>query len=133
MPFVVHASMVAAWAVADERPPAADLPSGRVKSESACVPDLFRHEMRNRLVTIGRRGRSPLGSAGVGPSALRRLPVAVETNRSDAEIPDLARRHDVTPSDAADLDMPVRCGLPLATLAAAARACGVALPGPPAP
>ena len=137
MAFVVDASMAAAWVVADERTPAADVLLGRVKVETGRVPDLFWHEMRNLLVKIERRGRSPLGSAEVALSALRQLPVAVVANRSDAEILILARRHDVTPYDAAYLDVAISCALPLATLdralAVAARASGVPLLGPLAP
>ena len=105
--------MAAAGVAADERIPAADVLLGRVR--------------------IGRRGRSPRGSAETARVAS--LPIAVAANRSDAMILNPARPHDATPYDAADLDMALGLGLPLATLdrAPAARARGVTLLGPLAP
>ena len=116
MPLVVDAPMAAAWVVADERTPTADILLGRVKVETGCVPALFWHEMRDLLVKIERRGRSRRGSAETALAALRQLLVAVAGDRSDATVLRLARRHDVTPCDAAYRDVALSTGLPLATL-----------------
>ena len=137
MPFVVDASIAAAWVVADERTSEADVLLEGVKIGGARVPDLFWHEMRNLLLKIERRGRSPRGAAEIALSTLRRLPIAVLPNRGDAIILDLARTYQLTPYDAAYLDLAIDTGLPLATadrhLAAASRPSGVTLLGPLAP
>ena len=108
-----------------------------VSREGASVPDLFWREMRNVLLKTERRGRGLRGAAEGGLLILTRLPLTVMANRTDAIILDLARTQNLTPYDAAYLDLALSIGLPLATadkaLVMAARACGVALLGPLAP
>ncbi len=137
MPFVVDASIAAAWVVADERTSAAHGLLERIKFEGGRVPDLFWHEMRNLLLKVERRGRSPRGAAETALATLRRLPIEVQPSRDDPTILNLARTHQLTPYDAAYLDLAIDAGLRLATadraLAVAARSSGVALLGPLAP
>lgn len=134
MPFVVDASLAVAWVVADERNSAAEVLLKRVKVDGGRVPDLFWHEMRNLLLKIERRGRSPRGAAEIAVFTLRRLPIAVLINRDDASILDLAQTHKLTAYDAAYLDLAIGFGLPLATadrqLADAAGKAGVPVLGP---
>lgn len=137
MSFVVDASMTTAWVVADEQNAESDRLAERAKREGAQVPDLFWHEMRNILLKIERRGRSISGWAEVALATLRRFPLSVLPQRSDAAVPGLARAHDLTAYDTAYLDLAIASGLALATLdralASAAHACGVALLGPLTP
>ncbi len=140
MPFVVDASMAIGWVVADEHTSEAEALLRRVKDDSAIVPDLFWHEMRNVLLKIERRGRSQQGAAETALLALRQLPIIVQIIRSDAVILDLARTYRLTPYDASYLDLSIGLQLPLATadrkLAQAAHHAGVPVLGPyagPAP
>ena len=134
MPFIVDASIATGWVVADEYTADAETLLRRVKANGAKVPDLFWHEKRNVLLKIERRGRSQQGAAEIALIALRRLPIVVLMNRSDALILDLARTYRLTPYDASYLDLALGSELPLATadrqLAEAAHRAGVAVLGP---
>ncbi|WP_261333723.1 type II toxin-antitoxin system VapC family toxin [Rhizobium leguminosarum] len=55
MPFVVDASVAAAWLLADEESRTAKEALSFLETENALVPDLFWHEMRNILLTAERR------------------------------------------------------------------------------
>ncbi len=54
---VVDASFAAAWFLPDEDRAAADAVAVRFATDRIFVPDLFRHELRNLLLTALRRGR----------------------------------------------------------------------------
>jgi predicted nucleic acid-binding protein len=134
MIFVLDASLAASWVVADEQNEAAEALLERVKAGSAGVPDLFWHEMRNILLKVEKQGRSAEGAAESALMTLRQLPLTVAVNRGDDVILALARTHQLTPYDAAYLDLAVNSGLPLATadrrLAAAAHSQGLPILGP---
>jgi predicted nucleic acid-binding protein len=56
MALVIDASIVAAWALAEEHGNA-ELTLARVRTKKALVPGLWWHELRNVLVIGERRGR----------------------------------------------------------------------------
>ena len=137
MPFVVDASIATAWVVADEQTAETEGILVQARREGTRVPDLFWHEMRNILLKTERQGRITSGSAEMSIAILRRLPISVEVPGSDVAILDLARTHHLSTYDASCLALAIETRLHLATLdralAAAARACGVALLGPLTP
>ena len=137
MTCVVDASMAAAWLIPDERNDASDTVLDFVEKDGGVVPDLFRHEIRNILLKVERRGRSAPGAAESAMGKLRQLSLVSVAISSDVVVLAMARTHALTAYDAAYLDVALGAGVPLATLdralAAAARTCGVALLGPLAP
>ena len=57
MAFVSDASVAAAWVLPDEEAALADLALDRLGEETAKVPGVFWHELRNLLLSAERRGR----------------------------------------------------------------------------
>ena len=131
-PFVVDASMAAAWILPDEHSAAAEalMPSSTAPGR---IPSLFWHEMRNLALIAERGGRLAAGEALAALARLRRLPLDDADSR-DAAVLTLANKHRLTAYDAAYLAVALDQSLPLATLdrrlAAAAAAEGVAVLGP---
>jgi len=132
-PFVVDASIVAAWCL-DERPlgPSEQLLKALAAGGRAVAPSLWLFEVANVLKTAFRQKR--LTEAEV--STLRRLVGGLRVeiaHEPPARILDtvlsLAIRYDLTAYDAAYVELSLREGLPLATLdkdlIAAATAAGV--------
>jgi predicted nucleic acid-binding protein len=131
MPFVVDASIVANWALADEEHTQATLALERVRTEEAHVPTLWWFEVRNVLLTSEHRQRLTEAETRAFLHELSRLAVMVDRSPEEAAVLALARRHRLSVYAAAYLELAQRLGLPLATLdaalAAAARAEGVPL------
>ena len=135
MPFVIDASVTAAWCFDDEKSPAADLAMDRLGEEGAVAPAIWWLEIRNILLVNERRGRILLADAEEFLAQLDRLPIQVRTDApNDAFLP-LARKHRLTAHDTAYLELALRTAAPLATLdmalARAARAEGLAIVGKP--
>ena len=66
MAIVVDASLAAAWCLREpEGMATADRTIERMRTETAVVPGIFRHEMRNVLVIAERRNRIEAGAAEV--------------------------------------------------------------------
>ncbi len=115
-PFVVDASVSAAWLLPDEATPATEWALHATAKQPVWVPALWLLEMGNLLLRAQRRRRitgtqrAALASAA---AALRlqvdREPVAITT------IDELASRFDLSAYDAAYLELALRRGLPLAT------------------
>jgi predicted nucleic acid-binding protein len=131
---VLDASMAAAWLFADEQTPEVLAVLDEVTMGGAHVPALWHLEMASLLRAAERRGRCAAALADQLLASLASLPIAVdpETDRHAWHATRrLSREHDLTPYDAAYLELALRRGLPLATrdaaLIAAARRCGVAL------
>ncbi len=131
MPFVVDASMIAAWLLPDEAKPSADALLDRLAETRPVAPDLLAHEVRSLIAKAVRRKRvapedidqlirrfDQLGVVDAGPGDMRGVLA-------------LALKHGLTPYDAAYLDLAMDRMLPLASLDAelreAAKAEGVAL------
>ena len=130
MPFVVDASVTAAWALQEEDHPVALAAFERLKSDQAVVPILWWYELRNVLVVNERRGRIAPAEIELFLRDLANIEFNFDTMTNQVPVMSLARRHRLTFYDAAYLELAMRLRLPLATLdaalAAAARAEKVA-------
>jgi len=128
MPFVLDASVAAAWAFNDEDHPTARTALERLREDVAVAPGIWRYEICNVLLSNERRGRLGAGASSQFISHLRRLPIIVEDQFSDEHLMEAARSHSLTAYDAAYLELALRRDAPLATLdrrlADAARAAG---------
>ncbi|MCY4451863.1 MAG: type II toxin-antitoxin system VapC family toxin [Immundisolibacterales bacterium] len=131
MAFVPDASVAAAWLLPDEDAALADLALDRLADETAKVPSLFWHEVRNVLLSAERRGRIGERHAAASMARVRRLPVRCPGEVDDHHVMALARAHGLTAHDASYLALAIREGCPLASLDRrlneAAAAVGVAL------
>ena len=121
MAFVADASVAAAWVLPDEATAVADVALDRLDAETAKVPRIFWHELRNLLLSAERRGRIDGGYADASMARLRRLPVVCsgetpgnETN--DREVMALARIHRLSAYDTSYLALAMREGCALASL-----------------
>ena len=130
MPFVPDASVAAAWVLPDEEAALAELALGRLGNDTAKVPDVFWHELRNLLLSAERRGRIARRHADVSMERLRQLPIHCPRETDDRHVLALARAHRLTAYDASYLALAIREGCALASLdrrlAEAAAAEGVA-------
>ncbi len=131
MPFVVDASLLAAWLLPDEASEEAEALFVRLGEDHALAPDLLWHETRSLLLNAVRRKRV---TAEHIPWALRRLeqlPIQNEGGGDNRDVLDLAQRYDLTPYDAVYLWLARSEDLPLATfdrkMRKAAEAEGLAL------
>jgi predicted nucleic acid-binding protein len=116
VPFVVDASIAGAWLLPDETSIVADAALIRLESDEAIVPDLFRHEVLNLLLSAERRNRI---SIEVLYDALHRLEtfrLRTETIANSNLVIDLSRKHRLSGYDATYLAVAKHLQLPLATL-----------------
>jgi predicted nucleic acid-binding protein len=134
MPFVLDASIAAAWVFPDEDAAVATEAAFQLVDDHALVPTLFWFEIRNLLLVGERRGRvdQPAGMRFL--AHLDSLPLEDDRLPASAALLALARSHGLSAYDAAYLELAQRRAVPLATLdrrlAAAAEAEGVGLMGP---
>ena len=131
MPFVLDASVTAAWCFPDEQSIVADAAMQRLLDDEALAPSLWTLEIRNILIVNERRGRIDTADADAFLRDLDGLPIRVRHDADLRAIFSLARKHQLTAYDAAYLDLALRTSAALATLdqslARAARAEGVQL------
>ena len=131
MSFVVDASVVAAWGLADESSDAADHLFVRAQNEGALIPNLLWYEVRNILLMAERRERILPRDADEFLSRFDKLPLTETRPAASRELMRLARSHTLTAYDAAYLELALREHVSLATfdrkLAAAAVAEGLPL------
>jgi predicted nucleic acid-binding protein len=134
MALVIDASIVAAWAFAEDHGNA-ELTLARIRTEEALVPGLWWYELRNVLVIGERRGRLTEQETGRFLRDISGLRISLDRTPDEPAVMALARRHRLTVYDAAYLELALREVVPLATLdqalAAAAQAEGVSLVGEP--
>lgn len=116
MAFVPDASIAAAWVLPDEEAALAELALDRMGSETANVPDVFWHELRNLLLSAERRGRIDERHADVSMERLRRLPIRCPGEADDRHVMALSRDHGLTAYDASYLALAIREGCALASL-----------------
>lgn len=116
MAFVTDASVAAAWLLPDEAAALADKALDRLAGETARVPDLFWHELRNLLLSAERRGRIDEHHADASMARIRRLPIHSPRQSEDRFVLALARRHRLTACDASYLALAIQEDCPLATL-----------------
>ena len=114
--FVPDASVAAAWLLADEAAALADQALDRLAEDTAIVPGLFWHELRNLLLSAERRRRISDRYADACMARLRRLPIRCSEDAEDHQILTLARTHRLTAYDASYLALAIREGCPLASL-----------------
>ena len=134
MSIVLDASVVLEWVFEDERTDRSIALLGNIASNGANVPGIWRLEVANALRSAVRRKRITSDYRSVALAKLSALPILtdLETDaRAWGAIADLSERFDITPYDAAYLELAHRKGLPLATndiaLGNAARQLGVAV------
>jgi predicted nucleic acid-binding protein len=134
MPFILDASIAAAWFLPDEQHDAADALMAGLRSNPGIVPSLFWFETRNLFLMAERRLRLRTGEALLIMTQLRRLPLEDGGTGGDASVFDLAARHTLSAYDASYIALAKTLGLPLATadrkMAAAARNEGITIWGP---
>ena len=116
MAFVLDASVAAAWVLPDEDAAVADVALDRLGTETAKVPGLFWHELRNLLLSAERRGRIDGGYADTSMARLRRLSIVCPDEFDDREVMALARAHRLSAYDASYLALASREGCALASL-----------------
>ena len=116
MAFVPDASVAAAWVLPDEEAAPAELALNRLGEETAKVPGVFWHELRNLLLSAERRGRIDARHAEASIARLRRLHIQIAEDADDREVMALARTHRLTAYDASYLALAVREGCALASL-----------------
>lgn len=131
---VVDASVALAWCFEDEATESTDAVLERVAREGAIVPDLWRFEVADVLITAERRARITAADATRLHALLASLPVAPESAPSaTAVLAAVARDYALTAYDAAYLELAMRHGADLATrdaaLLKAAAAAGVTVVG----
>ena len=116
MAFVPDASVAAAWVLPDEDAALADLALDRLAEETAKVPSVFWHELRNLLLSAERRRRIDERHADASMARLRRLRIQRVEEVGDREVMALARAHRLTAYDASYLALAIREDCALATL-----------------
>ncbi|MBY5788857.1 PIN domain-containing protein [Rhizobium leguminosarum bv. viciae] len=116
MPFVVDASVAAAWLLADEESRTAEEALSFLETEDALVPDLFWHEMRNILLTAERRKRISNEDVLACFMRLTSLPLRTVSSEDHLPILRLAGKYQLSAYDAAYLALAVAENISLATL-----------------
>ncbi|MBY5837058.1 type II toxin-antitoxin system VapC family toxin [Rhizobium leguminosarum] len=116
MPFVVDASVAAAWLLADEESRTAEEALSFLETEDALVPDLFWHEIRNILLTAERRRRISNEDVLACLMRLTSLPLRTVSNEDHLPILRLAGKYQPSAYDAAYLALAVAENVSLATL-----------------
>jgi len=114
MRFVLDASVVVAWAFADEEHPVAAAALALIRNDEGFVPSLWWFEVRNVLIVNERRGRLRETDTALFLRNLARLPIIVDRVPEEASVLTLARR--LTVYDASYLELAERHAAPLATL-----------------
>lgn len=131
MTFVADASIAAAWVLPDEDTALADLAFDRLGEDTAVVPNLFWHELRNVVLKAERHGRISKEHANASMARVRRLAIRCPADADDDHVIALARGHQLTAYDASYLALAITEECPLASLDGrlneAARAEGVAV------
>jgi predicted nucleic acid-binding protein len=116
MPFVLDASIAAAWVLQDEDEPAAQAALKRIAGDEALVPALFWFEIRNILVVSERRGRITEALTRQFLRSLVLLPISVDSGPEEERVLRLARLHKLSVYDAAYLELAQRKSIRLASL-----------------
>jgi len=120
MAFVIDASVVVAWALAEDHPDAISALE-RTHRDEVRVPVLWWFEVRNALLVNERRKRISRADAALFLRSLSRLALTIGSSPDETEVLAIARRHRLTIYDASYLELALREGVPLATLNAELR------------
>ncbi|MDX2263428.1 MAG: type II toxin-antitoxin system VapC family toxin [Hyphomicrobiales bacterium] len=119
MAFVIDTSVLAAWLLPDEMPPAALDALARLEHSGAFAPAILWYEVRNLLISNEKRGRLSKEQADTALSRATALPITLDHTPETAATIALARTYRLTIYDAAYLELALRRGVPLVTLDAA--------------
>lgn len=119
MAFVIDTSVIAAWLLPDEMPPAALEALARLEQSGAFAPAILWYEVRNLLITNERRGRLTEAQADAALSRVTMLPITLDHAPDSVATINLARAHRLTIYDASYLELALRRGIALVTLDAA--------------
>ncbi len=119
MPFVLDSSVALSWVLPDEFNPALDRLCDRLSDDVALVPPIWPLEIGNALLVAVKRGRLTTRDLHRLTTALRALPVEIETAstaRSLDETLSLAQRYNLTTYGASYVELAQRRHVALATL-----------------
>lgn len=118
MSLVLDASMAVTWLFESEHTEASHRLLGRVGSEGALVPSIWRLEVANVLRNAILRRRCDASYAERSLQRLARLPILADEEthaRAWSTTSQLSRDQNLTLYDAAYLELALRAGLPLAS------------------
>jgi predicted nucleic acid-binding protein len=116
MPFVVDASIAAAWFMPDEEDPTAEYAFDLLNRGRALAPAIWWFEVRNLLIINERRQRLSNVKSAAALVLLNKLPIDLDRDPDEETILSLARKHRLTLYDASYLDAALRSSLPFVTL-----------------
>jgi predicted nucleic acid-binding protein len=116
MPFVLDASIAAAWAFLDETSALADRASNRLRADVGLVPPLWWYEIRNLLIVNERRKRITADGSAAFLEIVAVYPIQVDPVLDERTNLQLARQYGLTFYDAAYLTLALRNQVPIATL-----------------
>lgn len=128
---IIDASVTLAWLLDDEEDARAEAALPAFEREGGIVPQHWRYEVGNGLLTAVRRGRLTREDGMQRLRSLASMAVTIDVEVDLHTTLALAFQHDLTFYDAVYLELALRRQLPLATLdqdlADAARVVGVEL------
>lgn len=116
MPFVLDASVTAAWLLPDETHPLTERVLDTLAVDHALVPRIWWIEIRNLLLMSERRGRLLATETKAILTNLSRYPILADDAPDEIEVLRLARDYYMTFYDASYVELALRLGLPIATL-----------------
>jgi predicted nucleic acid-binding protein len=116
MPFVLDASVAAAWALADEVSSIAEAAEDRLRVDFALAPRIWWYEVRNLLVVNERRQRITAKDSAKFLRVLSAYPIRMEATEDEEDIFRIARQYRLSFYDAAYLSVAERNQISLATL-----------------
>lgn len=116
MPFVLDASITAAWLLPDETHAMADAAEERMLHDHAVVPAVWALEVHNLLLVCERRGRHSRETTDAILANLSDYPIFEDAEGSGAIMLELARQNLLSIYDASYLELAMRLKIPLATL-----------------
>ena len=116
MPFVLDASISAAWALADESSQLAEAAEDRLRDDYALVPRIWWYEIRNLLIVNERRQRITAEDSASFLRVLSAYPIRLEPTEDEQDIFRIARQYRLSFYDAAYLSVAARHRVLFATL-----------------
>jgi predicted nucleic acid-binding protein len=116
MPFVMDASVTAAWILPDEAHPLADECERMLTVDHALVPTIWWFEVLNLLIMSERRGRLDRSTTSKALSILTAYPIVQDHAADGPILLELARTYGLTAYDAAYLELAARTKSAIATL-----------------
>ncbi|UUP18540.1 type II toxin-antitoxin system VapC family toxin [Nitratireductor thuwali] len=116
MPFILDASVTAAWLLPDEEHPLATHLEDHLLHDHFLVPPIWWFEVRNLLVVAERRMRLTLEQTAAIIANLAIYPIVEDNDVDEQVLLQLARAHALSIYDASYLELAGRLRLPLATL-----------------